>query len=73
MSATGMLHHSYPYQIGGLSAMPGVLLGIICAVMGALNLDPRNMNAVLPGFMLSMMWIFIMGVYLWKLEKAPEN
>ena len=50
MSATGKLHHSYPYQIGGLSAMLGVLLGIIFALMGPMNLDPQDMDSVLQTF-----------------------
>lgn len=44
------LHHDNLYRIGGLSAMLGVLLGVIFAMMGPMNLDSDDMDSVLQTF-----------------------
>jgi hypothetical protein len=50
LPSTDLLQQNNLFRIGGLSAMSGVVLGIVFAMLGPMNLDPQDMDSVLQTF-----------------------
>jgi hypothetical protein len=66
-----LLSKRYPAWLGWAAVIPGIwtaaggVVFVIAGPLGASNL----MALFIPGFMLSTIWIFVVGIYLWLLGK----